>query len=75
MGCSIILKMIFNSSAPVLFTLTNCPTHEGKTQVLNRVTSFIVKFKIQEQSLIILTGKRAKLCQLINLTLKSVRTC
>ena len=31
--------------------------------------------QIQEQSLILLTGKRVKLCQLINLTLKSVRTC
>ena len=56
-GCSIILKMIFNSSdhstifitAPVLFTLTNCPTHEGKTQVLNRVTSFILKFKYRNK--------------------------
>ena len=56
-GCSIILKMIFNSSdhstifitAPVLFTLTNCPTQEGKTQVLNRVTSFILKFKYRNK--------------------------
>ena len=56
-GCSITLKMIFNSSdhstifitAPVLFTLTNCPTQEEKTQVLNRVTSFILKFKYRNK--------------------------
>ena len=68
-GCSIILKMIFNSSyhstifiiASVSFTLRvrNCPTHKGKTKLLNRVTSFIFKFNTE--------------IKLTNLTLKSVR--
>ena len=58
-GCSIILKMIFNSSdhftifitAPVSSTLSNCPTHEENTnfKVLNRVTSFILKFKYRNK--------------------------
>ena len=58
-GCSIILKMIFNSSdhftifftAPASSTLSNCSTHEGNTnyKVLNRVTSFILKFKYRNK--------------------------
>ena len=56
-GLQYYTEMIFNSSdhstifitAPVLFTLTNCPTQEGKTQVLNRVTSFILKFKYRNK--------------------------
>ena len=75
-------KWFFNNSsdhsiifitAPVSPSLSNCTWGKNKGFKSRNIIYF--KVQIQEESLIILIGKHAKLCQLINLTLKSVRTC